>query len=107
MLFVVVFSFLWFNRVNSAGGLSDIDNYMYMTVVVLGVLLFFFDSGVQKYFGRRANYQQLTSALNRRILTLQAQYQQYIALDTDLAKQERSRILKEIRHLEEEVHKYS
>lgn len=106
-LFVAIFAILWFNRANSPEGLPSINSYMYMAVVLLGVLLFFFDKHVKAYFGRRANYDQVKNTLDRRILSLQYEFNRYVDLDTDLAKEQRKRILKEIKQLEEEKHKYS
>ncbi len=107
LLFVVIFSALWFNRVNSPEGLPDVSNYIYMAVVILGVILFFFDKAVKKYFDRRANYASVISAINRKILDLQYKYDRYINIDNDIAKEERKKILKQIKELEDEKHKYS
>ncbi len=104
MLFIIIFAVLWFNRATSSEGLPVVSNYLYMSVVLLGVFLFFFDKGVQKYFDRRADYEHTRGVLQDRINKKKWDYQ--LALNAD-DKERMGKLLKEIKYLEEEKHKYS
>ena len=105
LLFIVIFTFIWILRISSPGELSNVANYMYLSVIALGVILFLFDRHVKKYFDMRANYDHTRNVLERRIALLQSDYDRIASVDSDAARNQRKILLRQIKEAEEDKHK--
>ena len=103
-IFVLVFAFLWFTRSRVAGGLSQTANYLYLSIIALGILLFLFDRHVKRYFDLKSDYKHTKNALEKRIALLQADYEKISNVESDAAKNQRKHLLKQIKEAENEMH---
>lgn len=105
MLFTIVFVVLWISRATSSERLPAVANYLYLSVVVLGVALFFFDRNVKKYFGRINDQRALRETIEEQITELRARYVRLIDVPGREAEGVRERIQTQIRHLNDELHR--
>jgi len=103
-LFVLIMTILWFSQRDKLSGLT---NYIYWGSLGLGIFMFFFDKHFKVYFDRQTNYAHLRHSIQLSLSTKHTEYRNALNLPGHPGEQLRKNILKEIKHLEDELHKYS
>lgn len=103
-LFVLIMTVLWFSQRDK---LSGITNFIYWGALGLGILMFFFDKSVKRYFDRQANYATAVQAINRHLGQLYTDYNNAMNVPGDAGDRMRKDIMKQIKRLEDEKHKLS
>ncbi|MBI2632190.1 hypothetical protein HYW75_04250 [Candidatus Pacearchaeota archaeon] len=103
-LFVLIMAVLWFSQRDK---LSGVTNFIYWGALGLGILMFFFDKNVKRYFDRQANYATAVQAINRHLGQLYTDYNNAMNVPGDAGDRMRKDIMKQIKRLEEEKHKLS
>ncbi len=104
ILFVLIMAVLWFSQREKLAGVTS---YIYWGALALGILMFFFDKNVKRYFDRQASYATAITALNRHLGQLYTDYNNAMNVPGDAGDRMRKDIMKQIKRLEEEKHKLS
>jgi len=99
--FILIMFLVWFTKSDE---LNAISNWIYWGIMVLSVLLFFFDKHVQLYFGRRVNNERRIDYLKNFINSKAYNYR--MALENN-DKEQAKKIAKQIDDAEKEIHKLS